>query len=133
MGTKQSLYKANKVKDDEFYTLYEDVANEVSRYKEQLTGKKILCPCDWDESYNEEIVYKEEGFVGPSNLLDSGGTIKKINIKASKEKIEKELSLINCNFVKFLVNKKGKVVDRFTSLINPSSESIKTAIEKEIK
>ena len=37
------------------------------------------------------------------------------------------------NFVKFLVNKKGKVVDRFTSLINPSSESIKTAIEKEIK
>ena len=103
MGTKQSLYKANKVKDDEFYTLYEDVANEVSRYKEQLTGKKILCPCDWDESYNEEIVYKEEGFVGPSNLLDSGGTIKKINIKASKEKIEKELSLIKCNFVKFLV------------------------------
>lgn len=103
MGTKQSLYKANRVKDDEFYTLYEDVANEVALYKEQLRGKRILCPCDWDESYNEEIVYKEEGFVAPSNLLDTGGTIKKINIKASKEKIEKDLAFINCNFVKFLV------------------------------
>jgi len=103
MGTKQSLYKANKVKDDEFYTLYEDVANEVALYKEQLKGKRILCPCDWDESYNEEIVYKEEGFVASSNLLDAGGTIKKIDIKASKEKIEKNLALIRRNFVKFLV------------------------------
>lgn len=100
MGTKQSLYKANKIKDDEFFTLYEDIANEVSRYKEQLKGKRILCPCDWDESYNEEIVYEEERFVGPSDLLDSGGTIKRIDIKAFKEK---KLDLIKCNFVKFLV------------------------------
>jgi len=103
MGTKQSLYKAHKIKDDEFFTLYEDVANEVSLYKKQLKGKRIICPCDWDESYNEEIVFKEEGFIGPSNLLDKGGTIKKINIKASKKKIEKPLALIKCNFVKFLV------------------------------
>jgi hypothetical protein len=71
MGTKQSLYKAHKIKDDEFFTLYEDVANEVSLYKKQLKGKRIICPCDWDESYNEEIVFKEEGFIGPSNLLDN--------------------------------------------------------------
>ena len=55
MGTKQSLYKAHKIKDDEFFTLYEDVANEVSLYKKQLKGKKIICPCDWDESYNKAI------------------------------------------------------------------------------
>ncbi len=103
MGTKQSLYKANKIKDDEFYTLYEDIANEVSHYKEQLKGKRILCPCDWDESYNGEIVYKEQGFISPSNLFDSGGAIKKIDIRASKKKIEKDSSLIKCNFVKFLV------------------------------
>ncbi|TSC93770.1 MAG: N-6 adenine-specific DNA methylase EcoRI [Parcubacteria group bacterium Licking1014_1] len=103
MGTKQSLYKAHKIKDDEFFTLFEDVSNEVSHYKEQLKGKRIICPCDWDESYNEEVVFKEEGFIGPSNLLDKGGTIKKIDIKASKKKIEKPLSLIKCNFVKFLV------------------------------
>lgn len=103
MGTKQSLYKANKIKDDEFFTLYEDIANEVSRYKEQLKGKRILCPCDWDESYSEEIVYKEEEVVGTSNLFDAGGTVRHINIKASKAKIEKNLDAIKCNFVKFLV------------------------------
>ncbi len=103
MGTKKSLYKAHKIKDDEFFTLYEDVANEVSLYKKQLKRKKIICPCDWDESYNEEIVFKEEGFVASSNLLDKGGTIKKIDIQASKKKIEKPLALIRCNFVKFLV------------------------------
>jgi len=103
MGTKKSLYKAHKIKDDEFFTLFEDVANEVSLYKKQLKGKIIICPCDWDESYNEEIIFKEEGFVGPSNLLDKGGTIKKIDVKASKKKIEKPLALIKCNFVKFLV------------------------------
>ena len=103
MGTKQSLYKANKIKDDEFFTLYEDIANEVSRYKKQLKGKRILCPCDWDESYSEEIVYKEEEVVGTSNLFDAGGTVRHINIKASKAKIEKNLDVIKCNFVKFLV------------------------------
>jgi len=103
MGTKQSLYKANRIKDDEFFTLYEDIANEVSNYKEKLKGKRILCPCDWDESYSEEIVYKEEEVVGSSNLFDAGGTVKHINIKASKAKIEKNLDTIKCNFVKFLL------------------------------
>jgi hypothetical protein len=103
MGTKQSLYKANRIKNDEFFTLYDDIADEVSLYKKQLKGKRILCPCDWDENYNEEVVYKEEGFVAPSNLIDAGGTIKRIDIKASQKKIEKELALIKCNFVKFLV------------------------------
>jgi glutathione peroxidase len=37
------------------------------------------------------------------------------------------------NFVKFLVSKDGKLVDRFTSMVNPSSSSIKEAIEKELK
>jgi len=103
MGRKQSLYKANKIKDDEFFTLWDDIANEVSLHKNRLKGKRILCPCDWDESYNEEIVYKEEGFVGSSDLFAAGGTIKRIDIKASKKKIEKDLTLIKCNFVKFLV------------------------------
>jgi hypothetical protein len=103
MGTKSSLYKANQIKGDEFFTLYEDISDEVPLYKDQLRGKRIICPCDWDESYNEELVYKEEGYIPPSNLLDKGGTIKQIDIKASKEKIEKRLDLIKCNFVKFLV------------------------------
>lgn len=66
MGRKQSLYKANRDKIDEYFTLYADVANEVVLYTDQLKGKRIICPCDWDESYNEEIVYKEEGYVASS-------------------------------------------------------------------
>jgi len=104
MGTKKSLYKASQIKDDEFFTLYEDIASEVSLYKDQLKDKRIICPCDWDESYNLEIVYKEEGFIQPSGLFDKGGTVKQVDIKASKKKIEKSLNLIKCNFVKFLVS-----------------------------
>ena len=37
---------------------------------------------------------------------------------------------VGWNFVKFLVDKEGNVVDRFTSLTNPSSGSVKKAIEK---
>lgn len=40
--------KANK--DDEFYTLYETVSNELVYYKDELRGKIIYCNCDTDES-----------------------------------------------------------------------------------
>ena len=54
---KKRLEQSQQAKQDEFYTLFEDISSEVSMYKEQLHGKRILCPCDWDESYNEEIEY----------------------------------------------------------------------------
>ena len=34
MANKKSLYNANKAKNDEYFTFYEDIANEVSLYKE---------------------------------------------------------------------------------------------------
>lgn len=101
---KKQLEKAQKAKDDEFYTLYEDISAEVPLYKEQLKGKRILCPCDWDESYNEEIVFKEEGYVIASNLFGKDSSIKEIDIAQSKKKFEKDLTNIKCNFVKFLVS-----------------------------
>lgn len=65
------MQKAYREKDAEFYTLYEDIAAELPQYCEQLRGKRIICPCDWDESYNEELVYKEEG-VTASDLFSNG-------------------------------------------------------------
>ena len=41
-----NLHKAKKAKNDEFYTLYEDIEKEVSNYWPELKGKKVLCPCD---------------------------------------------------------------------------------------
>jgi hypothetical protein len=103
-GNSQSvLEKAKKAKDDEYYTMYEDISAEVPLYKEQLKGKRILCPCDWDESYNEEIVFKAENHVVKTTLFSESGTIKQIDIEQSKKKIEKDLNSIKCNFVKFLV------------------------------
>lgn len=46
MSKNSNLHKAKKVKNDEFYTLYEDIEKEVSHYWAALKGKKVLCPCD---------------------------------------------------------------------------------------
>ncbi|MCH5302307.1 MAG: hypothetical protein J1E77_05650 [Prevotella sp.] len=101
MKHKESMQKAYKEKDAEYYTLYEDIAAELPNYKELLRGKRIICPCDWDESYNEELVYKEEGVMASD--LFSNGSIKHLNLAASKDKFEKDFDAIKCQFVKFLV------------------------------
>ena len=98
------LQGSKEKKDDEYYTLFQDIADEVSLYLPQLKGKRILCPCDWDESYNEEIVYKEEGYVLNRDLFSANGTIKNIDITQTMAKIEKNMSLIKCQFVYYLLN-----------------------------
>lgn len=40
------LNRAAAVKDDEFYTLYEDIEKELVHYKEYLAGKSVYCCCD---------------------------------------------------------------------------------------
>ncbi len=89
--------------DDEYYTLFEDIAGEVPNYKDQLRGKRILCPCDWDESLDEILVYADQEEVIASNLLAEGCTIKHVDTDLSKHGIERSLDIIRCNFVKFLV------------------------------
>ena len=98
------LQSSKKNIDDEYYTLFQDIADEVSLYLPQLRGMRILCPCDWDESYNEEIVYKEEGYVLNRDLFGANGTIKNIDIAQTKERIEKNMNLIKCQFVYYLLN-----------------------------
>ena len=72
------LIKAQKKRYDEFVTLFDDISSELENYKSQLKGKRILCPCDWDESYNEKTIYL-------------------------KGKFKKKTSSSNCNFSKFLL------------------------------
>ena len=47
-----SLLEARKNKNDEFYTLYEDVAKGVELYKDYFKGKKVLCNCNDSEKSN---------------------------------------------------------------------------------
>ncbi|MCH4239841.1 MAG: adenine-specific methyltransferase EcoRI family protein [Oscillospiraceae bacterium] len=100
--SKPRLLNAYNRKNDEFFTLFEDIAAEITNYKDQLRGKRILCPCDWDESLTGELVYSEGDYVYPGNLLEQGGTVKKVDLGKSKRVI-KDINVVKCNFVKFLV------------------------------
>ena len=102
--SKEKLLNSYNNKNDEFYTLYDDIAAELPNYRDQLRGKRIICPCDWDESLFEEIVYNDGEFVPAANLFSDGGTIKNIDIPASLKRVEKNIDLVKCNFVKFLIS-----------------------------
>lgn len=99
----EKLLKSFYAKNGEFYTLYDDIASEVSLYREQLSGKRIICPCDWDESFFEEIVYSDGEYIPASDLISEGGYVKQVDIPASFGKIEKNINAVKCNFVKFLI------------------------------
>lgn len=50
MRTNNNLNTAKRNKDDEYYTLYETVSNELVHYKDYLNGKIIYCNCDTADS-----------------------------------------------------------------------------------
>lgn len=98
-----SLNKAKEAQEDEFYTQYEDIAAELPRYREQLKGKHIICPCDWDESLDEVVVYASEEECQKENLMQKDCTVKVIDTDKTDKHIEKDINLVKCNFVKFLI------------------------------
>ena len=52
MAKNTNLNKANKAKQDEFYTQIADIERELSHYKEHFCGKTIFCNCDDPETSN---------------------------------------------------------------------------------
>lgn len=44
--TNRHLKQAKHNKNDEFYTQYKDIENEIVHYKEQLKNKWVYSPCD---------------------------------------------------------------------------------------
>ena len=90
MTRSKTLLASKRKKNDEFYTLYQDIADEVPYYRDQLRGKRILCPCDWDESFDEIFVYKAEA---PRKTdLFGEGVVRDIDLSRSGGKnIEREL------------------------------------------
>jgi hypothetical protein len=45
-SSNKNLRKANKAKNDEFYTQLIDIENELKHYKDQFRGKVVFCNCD---------------------------------------------------------------------------------------
>ncbi len=101
----ERLQGSKERRDDEYYTLFQDIADELSPYAPQLRGKRILCPCDWNESYDEEVVYKAEGYVINRDLFVQGGTVKNDAVTMTTAKIEKPMDLVKNQFVYFLLGK----------------------------
>jgi hypothetical protein len=51
----KNLQKANKDKNDEFYTQLSDIEKELGHYKEHFKGKTVFCNCDdpeWSNFWN---------------------------------------------------------------------------------
>jgi hypothetical protein len=46
MAGKEALARANRAKNDEFYTQLGDVEAELRHYRDQFCGKVVLCNCD---------------------------------------------------------------------------------------
>lgn len=49
-------------KKDEYYTLYEDIENELQYYTKELTGKSIYCNCD-NPKYSQFVQYFIDNFL----------------------------------------------------------------------
>lgn len=45
-SSNKNLHKANKVRNDEFYTLLSDIEKELKYYKDQFRDKVVYCNCD---------------------------------------------------------------------------------------
>ena len=46
MSKTNNLHNAKKAKNDEFYTQYKDIAEELIHYEKEFAGKIIYCNCD---------------------------------------------------------------------------------------
>ena len=55
-NTNQNFNNARRAKDDEFYTPFNVVADELDQYYSQLYGKTIYCPCD-DPRWSNFVKY----------------------------------------------------------------------------
>ena len=61
MSNNTNLHKARKARNDEFYTRYEDIEDEVKHYADELKGQWIYCPCD-DYEWSNFVKYFKDNF-----------------------------------------------------------------------
>lgn len=54
-----NLLKAKREKNDEFYTLYEDIEKEMAHY--DFKGLRVYCPCD-DYRWSNFVKYFKDNF-----------------------------------------------------------------------
>ena len=61
MANNEKLVKAKELKNDEFYTEYSTIANEIGHYRDKFKGKIVYCNCD-DPSWSNFWKYFHNNF-----------------------------------------------------------------------
>ena len=87
--TNKNLNRAKRVKNDEFYTRVEDIALEVSKYKDYFRGKSVLCNCNDVNSSFWQYFYNNFHELGLKNLIavSYGTNATKIEYNSSESKL----------------------------------------------
>lgn len=69
-GVRAKLDAAKKAKDDEFYTIYEDIEEEISYYpKDTFKDKVVYCCCDSDQSNFVKYFKNNKDTLGYKELI----------------------------------------------------------------
>ena len=71
MKKNSNLSRAKKAKNDEFYTMYEDIEKELQYYKDHLRNKVVYCNCDMEESNFYKYFRNNFEVLGLKGLLRS--------------------------------------------------------------
>lgn len=73
MSRNSNLHRAKKERNDEFFTLYEDIEKEMVHYKQHFNGKTVYCNCDdARESNFFKYFSKNFEFLGLKKLITTG-------------------------------------------------------------
>ena len=110
MSKHKNLENAKKAKNDEFYTLYEDIENELQYYTEHLKDKIIYCNCDDYEKSNfykyfkdnfKKLQLKELIATGYDNITNKQGKYARYNgeTEITKNNVEGDF-MKNINLLK---------------------------------
>lgn len=73
MSSNSNLHKAKIERNDEFFTLYEDIEKEMVHYKQHFNGKTVYCNCD-DARESNFFKYFAKNFerLGLKKLITTG-------------------------------------------------------------
>ena len=87
--TNKNLNRAKRVKNDEFYTRIEDIALEVSNYKDYFRGKSVLCNCNDVGSAFWQYFHNNFHELGLKNLIavSYGTNATKVEYNSSEIKL----------------------------------------------
>ncbi len=87
--TNKNLNRAKRVKNDEFYTRVEDIALEVSKYRDYFRGKSVLCNCNDVGSAFCQYFHNNFHELGLKNLItvSYGTNATKIEYNKSESKL----------------------------------------------